>query len=195
MNKNKTLLFSIMLLVSSGLNAATPGAYIGGAIGVNALQKEDGTTRLNNATLGGRGFAGFNFTPSLGLELNYASLQKTEYAPIIYPDLTVGFKLDTFSIVGKLYIPLPKDGAFNFYGFLGPSFVTNHVTVSAHNQSFSDSNSLWATTAGIGFSYDFKESLTTILELSSLGGEDPDDSHPYGTPQATLLTFGFAYIV
>lgn len=193
MNYRIDILLPIALLACTGLNAATPGAYIGAGAGYSRLQDADGAQQVNEGGFGGRAFLGYNFNHYIGVETNYASMYKTRYALNDYQNVAVDFKLNALSFVAKGYLPLSNTGAFNVYGLIGAAEVFGDVDARVDYSSvLKDSNNAIVPTIGLGVSYDINQKLTTSFEFSAFGKNDARYNQ-LGIPESELATLGLAY--
>lgn len=194
MNKAIKLGFVSLLLCSNSqlINAATPGAYIGGGAGISQLAPESDLNKKDENVLGGRVFLGYNFNNYLGLEASYSSLGKTSYYDERYPLVTGDYSLSAASLVGKLYFPLSNESPANLYVLLGGAHLWGNFDVTFRSMSlasFSSSGSV--ATVGAGASYDLNQHLTANLEISGFGeNESPND---IGIPRSMLATLNLAY--
>lgn len=193
MNKGIKVLLPVVLFACAGLNAATPGAYIGAGAGYSELQSEEGAEKVDDGGLGGRAFLGYNFNHYFGVETNYSTIYKTRYTLDEYPNVTVDYKLNALSLVVKGYLPISNSGAFNLYGLAGLAQVYGDVDARMDYMSIlKDSDNGIVPTFGFGASYDINQRITAHLEVSGFGSKEPDTNH-FGVPQSSLTTFGLAY--
>jgi len=194
MNKAIKLgLVSLLLCSNSQLiNAATPGAYIGGGAGISQLAPESGLNKREDSVLGGRVFFGYNFNDNLGLEASYSSLGKTHYYDMRYPLVTADYTLSAASLVGKIYFPLSKESPANLYILLGGAQLWGNLDVAYHSMSLANfSTNALLPTAGAGASYDLNKHLTANLEVSVFS--EQESKKDLGIPQSMLATLNLAY--
>ncbi len=193
MNKGIKVLLPVVLFVSAGLNAATPGAYIGAGAGYSELQSAEGAEKVDEGGLGGRAFLGYNFNHYFGVETNYSTIYKTRYTLNEYQNVAVDYKLNALSLVVKGYLPISTSGAFNLYGLAGLAQVYGDIDARVDYMSIlQDSDNGIVPTLGLGASYDINQRITAHLEVSGFGSKEPDNNH-FGIPQSSLATFGLAY--
>lgn len=196
MNKSVSILLSTAaLLVATGsmANAATPGAYLGGGIGVSGMKDAPDFQMKSDSGLAGRAFAGYNFNRYFGLEGAYSTFYKTTYVLNDFQTLSIDYKLNALSLVAKGYIPLSQDNTTNLYGLLGVSQSYADIDAKYHQTNlFSDSDTGVVPVLGLGASYDINKHFTSSLEASFFGKKDGDVSH-FGIQQAALVTLNLAY--
>lgn len=189
----KSGLLSLALCTTTTLiNAATPGAYIGGGAGLSHLNIESGLNRVDNNVFGGRVFFGYNFNNYFGLETNYSALNKTSFYVANNPFVTGDYSINALSLVGKLYLPLGTDGRINLYVLGGAAQSYGKFDIAYQSLSvlnFSDNGVV--PTAGLGISYDINEQFTAGLEVSGFG--EKDDPNTMGIPASSLATLSLAY--
>ena len=200
MNKNNKLLFSMVFFVSTGLNAATSHLYVGGGIGLSALQNFEKETKSPSAGPAGRVFGGYNFDEHFGFELNYSAFNKTQYHHLYTFGQSISdVTLNAVSLVVKGYIPLTQDGAFKLYGLIGPALVKYNLDrrstwifedfVNTSTEFYSEIQ--WVTTAGMGVKYTVSPRFVTNIECSFFGTREEAEYH--SIPQSVLATVGIAY--
>jgi opacity protein-like surface antigen len=184
-------LVSLVLCSNSQLINATPGAYFGGGAGIGRLAPEEGLNKREENVLGGRVFFGYNLNNYLGLEANYAALNKTHYYDLNYPLITGDYSLNALSLVGKLYLPLPQSPV-NLYVLLGAAQLLGNFDVTYQSRSLVNvSTNAIVPTAGVGVSYNLNHSLIANLEVSGFGKKQPFDD--LDIPQSMLATLSLAY--
>ncbi|MBL7479413.1 outer membrane beta-barrel protein [Legionella bononiensis] len=194
MNKviKSSLLLMALCTTSTAINAATPGAYIGGGAGLSHLNIDAGLNRVDDSVFGGRAFFGYNFNNYLGIEANYSGFNKTHLYLNNNPLVNGEYSINALSLVGKLYLPLGTDGRINLYILGGAAqsygkFDVTYQSLSVLN--FSDNGVV--PTAGLGINYDINEQFTGGLELSGFG--EKNDPYTIGIPASSLLTLSLAY--
>lgn len=193
---NKAIKLGLVSLVlscnSQFINAATPGAYLGGGVGLGRLAPESGLNKTKDSVLGGRVFFGYNFNDYIGIEANYSALGKTHYYDYNYPLVTGDYSLKAMSLVGKVYLPFAKDSPANLYFLLGAAQLWGNFDVAYRSFSLANfSTDAIVPTAGVGFSYDINQHLAASVDLSAFGEKESEDH--LGIPQSMLATFNLAY--
>lgn len=196
MNKSVSVLLSTAaLLIATGniANAATPGAYLGGGLGLSAYEPVSDAQMKTDGGLGGRAFAGYNFNRYFGLEGAYSTFYKTTYLLNDYQNLAIDYSLNALSFVAKGYLPLSENNTTNLYGLLGVAQSFADINAKYHQTSiFSDSDTGVVPVLGLGASYEMNQHFTTSLECSFFGKKDADANH-FGIQQAALVTLNLAY--
>jgi len=207
---NKLTKISAVLLASltiaSAANAATTGAYVGGGLGASTLRTPDaekyyayipGAVKFHNETggLGGKLFAGYNFTNNFGIEAAYAQYASSEYKATDFVGNTVKhtFDLNAVSVVGKAYLPL-SNNKFNVYALGGLALVnaSQEVKINGHKLKSESVNHI-RPTLGLGASYDINAKLTANVEFSRIFGNGNTKTSLKAIPNADMLSAGLAY--
>jgi len=191
-------------LIAGVANAITPGAYVGVGAGASILRTPD----INNTTpgvstsqkrggLGGRLFAGYNFTSNFGLEAAYAAYaSSTAKASIGNISASEKNSLNALSLVGKAYLPI-SDTGLNAYVLGGLAEVRSQERVTGHNIPASltgttTTNNL-RPTYGIGMSYDLPSHMTTNVELSRIQGSGNMKTSDSAIPNADMISLNLGY--
>lgn len=196
--------------ISSLAFAATPGSYIGGGLGASKqltpneflIQADDGKMSRESGGLGGRVFGGYNFNQYFGIEAGLA-----HYAPSIYKASTndvkasLEYKLNSFDVVGKAYLPFGQSG-FNAYVLGGGAYAVNERDFKVSPQEATDnkpvnddhSTSKIRPIYGAGVSYDIPQTnFVTNLEFSRLQGVGNIKNDKDAISSANMLTLNIAY--
>ena len=185
---------AMLLAGSSVVSAAPPGSYFGLALGSSALGDIESTSKEKESGPGGRAFIGFNINRIFGIEANYNVFDKTSYLISTYPAIEVDYTLRSFSLVGKLYLPLEESNPFNVYALLGVAKFSGKATARlayANWQVPLGTESGFVPTAGLGVSYDFNQHVALGFELSGFGKKDSIET--IGAPASALATLGITY--
>lgn len=188
-------LSSAVLFIATGdlVNAATPGAYIGGGAGLSGYETVSDAQMVEDKGLGGRAFVGYNFNRYFGVEGSYSTFFKTTYLLDDYQNAAIDYKLNALSFVAKGYLPLSEDNSTNLYGLLGVAQSYADIDAKYHQTTIlSDSDSGIVPVFGVGASYDINKHMTTSLECSLFGNKDADYNH-FGIQRAALATVNLAY--
>jgi OmpA-OmpF porin, OOP family len=164
--------------------AATPGAYVGAGVGYDYLNNSNLNNYLpkpynnvvkfdsNKGNVGGRAFAGYNFNPFLGIEGGYDYYGQPNFNvknAIPAKSASVDERYQTFSLVGKAYLPI-QDSGFNLYALGGAAYVNDKVTGNGLLSDSVTTNEV-RPKFGLGASYDIPDSQwTTSLEFARVQG-------------------------
>lgn len=174
------------------LNAATPGAYIGGGAGVSQLNIDSDLNRVNDNVFGGRVFFGYNFNNYFGIEANYSNLNKTRFYLGDNPFVNGEYSINALSLVGKLYLPLGTEGRANLYILGGAAQAYGDFDLTYQSMSVLNiSDNGIVPTVGLGINYDINEKFTAGLEVSGFGEKNDPDT--FGIPASSLATLSLAY--
>lgn len=203
MKKITSLLVASLFTFASYSYAATPGAYVGLGLGVSKILSADenllnGTNIQNSRSLGGLGgrvFAGYNFSRYLGLEAGLAHYAPSKYNATDFntnQSYALKYDMNALDLVGKGYLPIGESG-FNAYALGGVAYVKSKEKVSVSpdtgNEAFSHSANKIRPIYGLGVSYDVSEKVTTNVEFTQIKGTG---SHGE-MPSANMVTFNVAY--
>lgn len=198
MNKSVNLLLSTAaLLIATGniANAATPGAYFGGGLGLSGMENVSDAEMKNDSGFAGRVFSGYNFNRYFGLEGAYSTFYKTTYLLNDVQNLAIDYKLNSLSLVAKGYLPLSQDNTTSLYGLLGVAQSYADIDAKYHQASIlSDFDTGIVPVFGLGASYDINKHFTTSLEGSFFGKKDGDTNH-FGIQRVALVTLNLAYTI
>ncbi len=150
----KSALVLAGLLIAGGVQAATPGFYVGGGLGYADLNTnnpykhttiedaDSSSMRSSNTNFGYRLFTGWNYNQYVGLEFGYANYGSAEnkfsmtngfitddqsYAFMGNLDSKINHDLSAISLVGKAYYPI-GDSGFNVYALAGVARVNNSAS-------------------------------------------------------------------
>lgn len=193
MNTKNTLALLIATVASIGIaNAATPGAYVGGGLGLSNVSGFTDAKTNDDGGLGGTLFVGYNLIPYFGIEAGYRKYAKADYqmSQMYYNDVIFGYDMYAFTLVGKGYLPIGENSPLNLFISLGAAEVYGKANVK--NFKSSSSNNALLVTSGIGITYDINSNLTVSCEYTFTQGKS-GNSHAIGIPQADMATLNLAY--
>ncbi len=185
----------LSIVIAGSANAADPGAYVGAGAGFSTLGSFSNAQTIDDGGLGGRVFFGYNFNENFGIESNFSSMSKTKYQLDEDQNLTFNDKINVFSFVGKMYVPLAKKSPVNLYLSLGVVQVYGDLEAQYYSIPIpirNHTSSAFNAAAGLGVSYDVSQHIMASLDASSFGGESGDETH-ISTPRSGLVTFNIAY--
>jgi opacity protein-like surface antigen len=194
--------------------AATPGAYAGIGLGVGKINSASksvfnigpaaGSVSSTSGGLGGKLFAGYNFTPYFGAEAAYSLYPRTlNKATSGSSSASTKYTMSAISLVGKAYLPIEQQ--FNVYALGGIAEVYSTVNYSNNsNGRITTNNNVnfkqGSTTTrklrpiyGIGASYDINPHVTAGVELSHIQGNGNTNTSAKAIPSANMLTLTAAY--
>lgn len=168
-------------------NAATPGIYVTGAVGLahtgnkfkslpDVTVSKDKKSIRDNLT--GRLAIGYQFSPNWAAELGYTqfSKQKSNLTTIASTHSLITLSQHAFDIDGKAIYPLTDK--FNVYAKAGMAYLTNNVkgkgtdTYKSKPVSAMFSKHNWAPEAGLGFTYDITSNVfidTAYTHIQPIG--------------------------
>lgn len=217
MKRNAIILSTILALAAgSAAHAATPGAYAGLGLGadhakLNVLNKADSDFAVNGldgkiskhySSLAGRIFAGYNFNEYLGLEAGYnafgTSKQSIKYPE--NPNQSAKYKLSSFDVRGKAYLPL-LDNSANVYGIAGVAYAKQDVDANLTENGLRTyepkSANRFRPVVGVGANYNINPQVTAGVEYTRLQGIGSMDKDAAGSvksmPNVDTLMFTVAY--
>lgn len=181
-----------LLIGCEGVNAAKPGAYIGGGVGLSWIQEQVDVIRENDNVFAGHVFFGYNFNPYFGIETNYSTYDTMSYTDSDYPQISVNLAYNAVSFVGKIYAPSSSYERFNPYVALGIAQVFNKWDGIYNGRIVSTiSDIAFVPTAGVGITYDLNQHFTMGMELSGFGEKESSDS--LSIVSSGLATLNLAY--
>lgn len=220
---NKLTKISAALLASLAIagtaQAAKPGAYIGGGLGLTSLE----TNKFYNANditgvftsakitresggLGGKILAGYTFTENFGVEAAFTKYATTSEKLSVTNGVTstnqkYTHDLTAISLVGKAYLPLGEGNKFNLYALAGVAEVfskANNPAAPANAYYTSALVGSKTTRAlrpvyGIGASYDVNSNVAVNAELSRIQGRGNTKTSLSAIPDADALLVGVTY--
>lgn len=201
MTKISTVVAS--LLIAGAANAITPGAYVGAGLGDSILRtpnvnKTPGvSTSQSRGGLGGRVFAGYNFTKNFGLEAALAAYaSSTAKASMAKMNISQKDSLNALSLVGKGYLPLGDTG-LNAYVLGGLAEVRNELRTTGNaipsSQTGTTTTDSLRPTYGVGMSYDLPNQMVTSLELSRIQGKGNMRTSKSAIPNADMISLNLGY--
>lgn len=208
----------LAFLASSAANAATPGGYVGGGLGVSLLDTpndsliKDDTAKFykqakQRGGFGARLFGGYNFNEYLGVEAGVSQYARSHYHSNLVEN-TFGsltkkkeYSMTAGDLVAKAYLPLGQSG-FNVYALGGVALAhskingqTKVVTPVANGASGeSRTQNKLRPKYGVGASFDIPETkFATNLEWSRIQGTGNVKNSVRAIPSADLLTINLSY--
>ncbi|HSW94459.1 MAG TPA: outer membrane beta-barrel protein [Gammaproteobacteria bacterium] len=201
MTKISTVVAS--LLIAGSASAITPGAYVGAGVGDSVLRTPSVNSVPGVATsqsrggLGGRVFAGYNFTKNFGLEAALAAYaSSTAKASMAGRSVSQKDSLNALSLIGKGYLPLGDTG-LNAYVLGGLAEVRNQLRTTGNlvpaSQTGTTSTNSLRPTYGLGMSYDLPNQMTTSLELSRIQGKGNMRTSDSAIPNADMISLNLGY--
>jgi hypothetical protein len=215
--KRKILLTATMLCALTGatdLLAATIGPYIGAAVGRSGANLPNsspfvvdslpnGSTTNTQKGWAERGFAGYNFTPYLGIEAGYAYYARAIYnsrSSVGNSQLKYNFRDWDGEL--KVYLPLGYSGV-NIYVLGGASYVTE--TLNYTNGGLAFSGNIAPASPGVSHGYrtvpiygvganvTIMKHVTFNFEFTQSKGWGNFNTNPNAIPVLNLATLGVAY--
>ena len=189
-----TTLVSFLLLSSNPVLFATSvGAYAGLGLGVSKIDDFNDALSITNGGFAARVFGGYKFNDYLGLEANYAHLNKQNFVIAEYPWINFDYKLSALSLIGKLYLPLNERFNINFSLGGAQMFTSVDATsIYSNNNHYVDSTNATVLTGGIGAAFSITEHLAAHIDLIAYDEKKGDYSH-LAVPGSSLLTAGLSY--
>ena len=215
--KRKILLIATMLCAltaATDLLAATIGPYLGVALGRSGANMPsaspfevdtvpNGSTTNTKKGWAERGFAGYNFTHYIGVEIGY-----TYYARALYNSRSsVGnsqlkYNFRTYDGEVKVYLPLGYTGV-NIYALGGASHVSETLNYADGGLAFSGNiapaspgtSHGYHTVAlyGAGANITIMKHVVFDLEITQSRGWGNFNTNPNAIPILNLATLGIAY--
>jgi OmpA-OmpF porin, OOP family len=222
--KRHAILCSAILALTAGslANAATPGAYAGLGLGgskatldvfnsqqLNVIHSLRGKVSDDYSSLSGRVYGGYNFNEYFGLEAGYNAFGTSKQTVKIPGSENQGvkYKLSSFDVRGKAYLPLLDNNA-NVYAIAGLAYakqdVDSNVKAPAGPSITNDlranelkSNNRVRPVFGIGGNYNVSSQVTAGVEytrLQGIGSLDKDTaSNAKAMPNVDTVMFTVAY--
>lgn len=193
---------SLSVLTGSSF-AANPGTYLGLGLGASKILSADknmieGENIRSSHTLGGVGgrvFAGYNFTRYAGAEMGVARYAPSKYnanSTIDGDAISLKYNMYAIDLVGKAYLPLGESG-FNAYALGGVARVNSkqqaNISIDSYKVSRSETTNKFRPIYGLGVSYDVTSNVTTNAEFTQIKGNGKTSS----VPSANMLTLNVAY--
>lgn len=170
--------------------AATPGAYVGGGLGLGVIKSSNLSTDQMKNVVSGKVAAGFNFNKNFGLEADYAMYSKASWDS---NPLSLDLNLNAFTLLGKGYIPLAKDSPWDVYGLLGVAYMMENVNAKYYSTSIaSDSRNAFVLAGGGGISRQLNKHFRASLESVVTDDKKGNIAH-LDIPQTVLTTVNLHY--
>jgi len=173
MNRNIILAMSTGLLFVAGVASAAPeGFFIGAGAGQSTMKAESDNNlgpkiKLDESDTSYKGYAGYNFTPWLGVEGGYVELgsqDQSENFPVVSPpvpgaidEAKVEVSANGWQGFAVLYLPLGNFDLFAKVGGIAANIdvetkVHHLVTGTQHDKS-SEGNGMMAYGAGAAYNF------------------------------------------
>lgn len=194
-NKNRFAIINGVLISFFGIcqaQAALPGFYIGGQVGIGQDTYQDTVVLMPNITisshlsdtntaLAGGGFFGYQFNKNWALEAGYTQFSSHDFVMGDFFGLKTDFKQYAMDVLAKGILPFTP--CFNAFGKLGLVYVANIPSSSL----LSNQTQIDPVIAG-GLSYDITPHLpisVTYTRFQQLGNDK--------IPSSNLFTFDLAW--
>lgn len=151
---------ALAVALAFGSTAAMAQFYAGGGVGQASIDLDcAGTLSCDKKDTGRKGFAGYMFTPMLGVEAAYNDFGQARAG---VGSVTVGLNPRAYAVYGLAAVNFGT--RFSAFAKAGAAFVDSKVSVPVGTTIFADSDSTTTPAFGVGFGVKVIEGLQVRTE-------------------------------